>query len=116
MLHATASALTTDVFTQMRSLVPQGGATVCGCRDFILKQMDVKPDLLDLPFLMLAVLLNLLSLLRTGTLFFRLLPDDREKVLCLWRKLPGPGKDFMLFFDTLTALYIFSEFPDGGRQ
>jgi hypothetical protein len=116
MLYATASALTTDVFVQLRTIVPQGRANVFGCRDFVLKQMNAKPDLLNLPFLMSALLLNLLSLMRTGSLFFRLLPDDRAKVLRLWRALPGPGQDFLLFFDTLTALYIFSEFPAEAAQ
>jgi hypothetical protein len=116
MLYATASALTTDVFTQLRTIVPQGGANVFDCRDFVLKQMNVKPDLLNLPFFISALILNLLSLMRTGSLFFCLLPDDRAKVLRLWRKLPGPGRDFMLFFDALTALYIFSELPAEAAQ
>jgi hypothetical protein len=110
MVYATASALTTDIFLHMRDIVPQSTGTVFGCRDFVMKQFDVKPALLNLPFFILTLLLNLLSLIRTGTLFFRLLPDDRVKIERQWRRLPGPCADFILFFETLTAFYIFSEF------
>jgi hypothetical protein len=116
MMYATASALITDCFLQMRKIVPQGKAEIFGCRDFVLKQMSAKPDMLNLPFLVLALLLNLLSLMRTCTLFFRLPPERRSEIIGLWKKLPGPGRDFLLFFDTLTALYIFSELPAEVRQ
>jgi hypothetical protein len=116
MMYATASALTTDIFLHMRNSIPQSRANIFGCRDFVLKQMDAKPDILNIPFQVSALCLNLLSLVRTGTLFFRLLPEARAEVIRLWRKLPGPGRDFMLFFDTLVAFYIFSEIPDMERQ
>jgi hypothetical protein len=86
MMYAAASTMTTDIFLHRRNIIPQSRANVFNNREFVLKQTDAKSDMLNIFFQVSVLCLNLLSLVRADTLFFRLLPEALAEVIRLWEK------------------------------
>ena len=112
MLAQVSSALGWSFFQQLSEQMPPAIGDAPACERFILAQVRNMPDYLRLAFSILALGLNLLSLFSERGLFCRVHPEVRERIITSWEKLPGPGRDFLLFYRTLAAFYFFSYLED----
>ena len=108
MLLSISSALSWSFFSQVSGQMPHPGGGAPACARFILAQIKNMPDYLRLVFTVLALALNLVSLITERGFFCRVHPDARRRIISRWEKIPGPGRDFMLFYKTLTTFYVFS--------
>ncbi|MDR1946523.1 MAG: hypothetical protein LBQ51_05085 [Desulfovibrio sp.] len=112
MLDAVSSALSWSFFQQYRPLLLNKDDNPMCCGRFIQSQIRSLPDYLRPAFTLLAWTVNFLSLLTERGLFCRLAPDARARVIARWEKLPGPTRDFTLFYKVLVVYHLFS-CPDG---
>lgn len=78
------------------------------CERFVADQIQNLPLYLKPAFIGLAVAINIVSLFRAGGWFGRLSADRRDLVIDVCLTLPGPGREFARFFDTLVTFYLFS--------
>jgi hypothetical protein len=108
MLLSISSALSWSFFHQLSRRMPPIAGDAPGCERFVTAQVRNLPDYLRLAFAALALGLNLVSLFTGRGLFCRVHPDVRERVMARWNKIPGPGREFLLFYKTLAAFYLFS--------
>ena len=110
MLFTVSSALCWSFFHQLSELVqlPPAIGDKSSCERFVLAQILNMPDYLRLAFGVLAIFLHLLCLFMERGLFTRVHPEARERVLAFWKKIPGPGREFLLFYNTLVAFFLFS--------
>lgn len=86
------------------------------CERFVGGQVRNLPAWLKPVFIGLAALVNIVSLFRAGGWFGRLSADRRDVVIDFWLALPGPGREFARFFDTLTTFYLFSLLGEGSNE
>lgn len=113
-LQKTSSALCWSYFERFSDGMPQYKAI--GCDDFVQQQVRAMPGYLKPAFTILAVAINALSLAVARGLFIRISPQGRIRVMALWGKLPGPAKDFLRFYKTLSIFYIYSEMYAEGNH
>ncbi|MDR2400917.1 MAG: hypothetical protein LBD73_04610 [Deferribacteraceae bacterium] len=113
-LYDTSSAITWSLFQEIKTSADDADA-VLPCARFVDAQAKNLLDYIRPAFLILAIAINFLSLLTERGLFCRIHPDARKRVISRWNKIPGPGRDFIFFYKTLTAFYIFSNIEREGR-
>jgi hypothetical protein len=80
--------------------------------DFILFQLSNMPAFLAWPLRGAIGLFSLSGLVFGGSLFHRLTPNARERLIGRWREAPlSPCRDVIRFLASLALLSIYSRYP-----
>jgi len=106
-LDRVSSAIAHALFEQLQADIRVRAGSVHECDAFVLGQVRRMPDYLRPAFYLLATCLMLVSLVACGR-FYAITPEKRMIVLRRFKRLPGPCKDFFLFYHTLVSFYLFS--------
>lgn len=83
-------------------------AKINDCVNFVNHQFRQLPDYLHLPFNILAIGLDVLSMVLNHKTFCNLGQNERKKIIDIWTSLAAPTKDFIFAYDTLAQFYLYS--------
>lgn len=122
--HATVSALCYSLVRELCLAGPRAvGAEPNDVVRFVLAQQGRMPDLLRLPMLVLTVVFDVQSLLKSGVCFHQLPHEQRWQHILAWKHSRlGVRRDLIRFYESLAVLGWYSlvwpqaDSAEGGKR